>query len=156
MTGGRLAMSVAGVALSVTLVIILLGVYYGMTTLGTNYIVHTDADLWVGQEGIHDLWHTYSLIPGGLSDEIKSVDGVKGVHELIGRAVQIEVPPNTGARKTVYIVGFDPASGIGGAHGTLSRARENCRGGARPWLIRCFSRGTTLNSARPLRLETRS
>ncbi len=110
---GRLAMSVAGVALSVTLIIILLGVYYGMTTLGTNYIVHTDADLWVGQEGIHDLWHTYSLLPRGLSDEIKSVDGVKDVHELIGRAVQIEVP-NTGARKTVYIVGFDPASGVGG------------------------------------------
>lgn len=126
---GRLAMSVAGVALSVTLVIILLGVYYGMTTLGTNYIVHTDADLWVGQEGIHDLWHTYSLIPRGLSDEIKSVDGVKGVHELIGRAVQIEVP-NTGARKTVYIVGFDPASGIGGGPWDIVKGtRELQRGG---------------------------
>ncbi|KQH82366.1 ABC transporter permease [Thermococcus thioreducens] len=110
---GRLVISVGGVALSVTLVIILLGVYYGMTTLGTNYIVHTDADLWVGQEGIHDLWHTYSLLPRGLGDEIKSVDGVESVHELIGRAVQIEVP-RSGAKKTVYIVGFDPTSGVGG------------------------------------------
>lgn len=112
---GRAMINIGGVDLPVTLVIILLGVYYGMTTLGTSYIVHTKADLWVGQEGIHDLWHTYSLLPRGLGEEIKSVDGVKSVHELIGRAVQIEVP-GSGAKKTVYIVGFDPTSRVGGVH----------------------------------------
>ncbi|WP_175059845.1 ABC transporter permease [Thermococcus sp. 2319x1] len=120
---GRVMISIGGVALSVTLVITLLGVYYGMTTLGTNYIVNTKADLWVGQEGIHDLWHTYSLLPRGLGDEIKGVDGVKSVHELIGRAVQIEVP-ETGGKKTVYIVGFDPASEVGGPWDIMKGSKE--------------------------------
>jgi len=40
------------------LIMILIGVYYGIFTESTMYLMKTKADLWVGQEGIRDTWHT--------------------------------------------------------------------------------------------------
>lgn len=111
---GRLVISVGGVAFSTMLIMILIGVYYGIFTESTMYLRKTKADLWVGQEGIHDTWHTYSLLPRGLNKEIDQVGGVKDVHEFIGRAVRAKVSKVNDKEETIYIIGFDTKSGVGG------------------------------------------
>ena len=111
---GRLVISVGGVAFSTMLIMILIGVYYGIFTESTMYLAKTKADLWVGQEGIHDTWHTYSLLPRGLDSEIKQVGGVKDVHEFIGRAVRAKVSKIYDREETIYIIGFDTKTGVGG------------------------------------------
>jgi len=111
---GRLVISIGGVAFSTMLIIVLIGVYYGIFTESTMYLRKTNADLWIGQEGIHDTWHTYSLLPRGLDREIKQVGGVKDVHEFIGRAVRAEVSKVGEKEETIYIVGFDTKTGVGG------------------------------------------
>jgi putative ABC transport system permease protein len=111
---GRLIISVGGVAFATMLIMTLIGVYYGVFTESTTYLMKTRADLWVGQEGIHDTWHTYSLLPRGLDKEILQVGGVKDVHEFIGRAVMAEVSKVSDSKETVFIIGFDTKSGVGG------------------------------------------
>jgi len=111
---GRLLISVGGVAFATMLMMTLIGVYYGIFTESTMYLKKTRADLWVGQEGIHDTWHTYSLLPKGLDTEIMQVGGVKEVHEFIGRAVMAEVSKVSESKETVFIIGFDTSSGVGG------------------------------------------
>jgi putative ABC transport system permease protein len=111
---GRLVISVGGVAFSTMLIMILIGVYYGIFTESTMYLVKTRADLWVGQEGIHDTWHTYSLLPRGLDKEIRQVGGVKDVHEFIGRAIRAKVSKVYDKEETIYIIGFDTKTGVGG------------------------------------------
>jgi putative ABC transport system permease protein len=111
---GRLIISVGGVAFATMLILTLTGVYYGVIEMSTGYLRETNADLWVGQEGIHDTWHTYSLLPRGLEDEILSVGGVKEVYGFVGRAVRAEISQISDEEKTVFVVGFDTSSGVGG------------------------------------------
>ncbi len=111
---GRLIISVGGVAFSTMLIVILIGIYYGVFTESTMYLAKTKADLWVGQEGIHDTWHTYSLLPRGLDGVIKQVGGVKDVHEFIGRAVRAKVSKLSDKEETIYIIGYDTKTGVGG------------------------------------------
>jgi putative ABC transport system permease protein len=110
----RLVISVGGVAFATMLIMTLIGVYYGIFTESTMYLMNTRADLWVGQEGIHDTWHTYSLLPRGQEDEILQVGGVKDVHEFIGRAVRAKISKVEDKEETIFIIGFDTKSGVGG------------------------------------------
>ncbi len=111
---GRLVISIGGVAFSTMLIMVLVGVYYGVFTESTMYLRKTKADLWIGQEGIHDTWHTYSLLPRGLDKDIRQVGGVKDVHEFIGRAVRAKVTKVGEKEETIFIIGFDTKTGVGG------------------------------------------
>ena len=60
---GRFLLAIAGITCSVVLVLLLMGLYAGWRDNMAAYLRHVHADLWVGQKGAYDLFHTLSLLP---------------------------------------------------------------------------------------------
>jgi hypothetical protein len=79
----RLLISIGGGALSVLLMLSLLGVYYGSLSQARALPENAGADVWVVQDGSSDLFHTFSLLPNGLEENILDIDGVKSVSKII-------------------------------------------------------------------------
>jgi len=77
----KFVISIAGVAFSIMLMIILLGIYYGMSEQFVRYTEKAPVDLIVVQDGVRDMFIGSSMI----SDNIKEkVENVKGVEEVAG------------------------------------------------------------------------
>lgn len=76
----RLLISVGGVAFSVMLIVVLIGLYVGWQIRVTAYIDRVRADLWVAQEGASDMFHATSFLPAGLEASLRRVRGVKAVY----------------------------------------------------------------------------
>lgn len=103
--------SVGGVAFSVLLIFILLGLYRGWDEKLTEYVTTVDADLWVVQNGAADMFHSPSLIPDATTERIRGIDGVGRVFKLYGVRVGFDLD---GEEVHTMIMGYDTASGIGG------------------------------------------
>jgi putative ABC transport system permease protein len=64
----RLAISVAGVAFAVLLILLLRGLYAGITAQATEYIRSVDAHVWVAEAGTPgDFFHSVTLMPGAFA-----------------------------------------------------------------------------------------
>lgn len=107
----RLAISVGGVAFAILLMLTLLGVYKGSMDQSAAYVNHVDADLWVAQGGSHDMFHTFSLVPVSLAEELLSIEGAAAVHPLVARTTAIDIK---GRQNSINVVGYHPESGVGG------------------------------------------
>src|SRR3990170_4454073 len=84
----RLAISVGGVAFAVLLILIVRGLYTGITDQATEYIRSVDADLWVMQAGTPgDFFHSVSLLPEEDLGQIQSVEGVERAVPLVSLTV---------------------------------------------------------------------
>lgn len=107
----RLAISIAGVAVAILLILTLLAVYKGSVDQAAAYVSHVDADVWVGQAGTHDMFHTFSLVPTSLVGELSSIEGVSEAHPLVSRTTSI---PIDGKENSINVIGYHPANGAGG------------------------------------------
>lgn len=107
----RMAISVGGVAIAILLMLILLGVYNGTLKQSAAYVRHVDAGLWVAQAGTKDMFHTFSIVPVSLADEIAGIDGVAQVHLLVTRPTSINIK---GKDSSMTIVGYHSQTGVGG------------------------------------------
>ena len=107
----RFAISVAGVAFSVVLVVILRALYWGVIDEATRYVRTTGADLWVAQEGTPgDFLQSRSILPAADEARIAAVGGVDHVAPLLSRPVGMRI----GDRDTdLFLLGIAPASEIG-------------------------------------------
>ena len=76
---GRFAMSVAGVAFAVLLVLIVLSLYRGWSGVGSLY-QEMPGQIWVSQPGTSDPFHSTSFLP--LAD-VRALDAVPGVRAAI-------------------------------------------------------------------------
>jgi putative ABC transport system permease protein len=103
---GRFLLAIAGVACSVVLVLLLMGLYAGWRDNMTTYLRHVRADLWVGQKGASDLFHTLSLLPTVGEQALQNVAGVGEVSSFVGRLMTCEV---RGRQRHTFIVGVDDA-----------------------------------------------
>lgn len=126
----KLIISVGGVMFSTFLILILLGIYSGITIQITQFINKAGADIWVTEEGVTDMFHSFSLIPDNLKSKIeRKIEGGK-VYRLIARATELKVREK-GALQTkrqrekakeeegvvkakVNLIGYDTATGVGG------------------------------------------
>lgn len=106
----RLFISIGGVALSVLLMLSLLGVYYGSLSQAKSLPENAGADIWVVQDGSSDLFHTFSLLPNGLEENLYNIEGVKSVSKIINHTTQISIK---GKKVTLAVIGFDNEKGIG-------------------------------------------
>jgi putative ABC transport system permease protein len=107
----RFMISVGGVAFSVLLIIIILALYRGWNQKLGRYVENVDADVWVLQKGAMDMFHSTSLFPIALLDQLKEIEGVESVNPLIGRRIPIE----KGDREAMTIMmGYDTVTGAGG------------------------------------------
>lgn len=101
---GRFLLATGGVACAVTLVLLLMGLYAGWREQMATYLRHVHTDLWVGQTGASDLFHTLSLLPESGARLLQQVAGVAEVSAFVGRLVTCEV---RGQRRHLFIVGVD-------------------------------------------------
>jgi len=107
----RFIISVVGVAFSVLLILILVGLYQGWQNRMGEYIRELPADLWVGQEGSRDMFHSVSIISLSDKEKIESIDGVSQVASFSGRQMELHL---NGKEAPTFVVGYDADSGVGG------------------------------------------
>lgn len=97
---GRFAISVAGVAFAVLLIMIIVALYRGFSGAGA-IIEALPADLWAVQRGTTDPFHSVSLISVESVEGLSQVDEVAAVTPVLAR--QMSVLAN-GAKATVFLL----------------------------------------------------
>jgi putative ABC transport system permease protein len=107
----RLVISAGGVAFAVLLILILWSLYQGWNTRITGYIDSVPNDLWVAQQGTRDMFHSVSLLPASMEDELRALPEVARVERFVGRQVSFDWQGN---EAHLFIVGYDTATGTGG------------------------------------------
>ena len=93
------------------LILMILALYRGWNEKLGRYVEDVDADVWVLQAGAADMFHSTSIFPLALVDELKTIDGVERADPLIGRRVPVE---NTGHEAMTIIMGYNTETGAGG------------------------------------------
>jgi putative ABC transport system permease protein len=106
----RLAISVAGVALSITLIVFLQGFLRGIYVQVTAYLDHTPADWVVAQDGVSNLLSATSLLPAGTEDRAEAPPGIASVTPIIAQYAILDIHDE---KVVGYMVGYDPDLGGG-------------------------------------------
>lgn len=107
----RFAISVAGVAFAVVLVVILRGLYAGIIEEATKYVRTSGADLWVAQAGTPaDFLQSRSMLPVTDRALIQRVPGVQTVSPLLSRPVGLRL---NGRDTDLFLLGVAPGSTVG-------------------------------------------
>jgi putative ABC transport system permease protein len=107
----RFAISVAGVAFSVVLVITLRALYWGVVEEATKYVRSSGADLWVAQEGSPgDFLQSRSILPVTERERIARVQGVTSVSPLLSRPIGLLL---NGREADLFLLGIAPGSRVG-------------------------------------------
>ena len=115
----RFGLSVAGVALAITLVLILDGVLVGMFRQITAYLDHTQASIVVAQEGVENLLGATSLLPAETEDRVEGIRGVKEVVPILSQFVILDLH---GKKQPAYLIGYDDE--LGGGPWEIVEGRE--------------------------------
>ena len=106
----RLALSVAGVALAVMLILVLKGFLAGMNRQITSYIDHSPGSIILAQEDVVNLLGSTSLLPDGI---VQKVETIRGVDEAIPILSQFIILDLHGKKQPAYMIGYDPKQGGG-------------------------------------------
>lgn len=108
---GKLALSITGVAASLTLILILLGFREGLYVTLTAFVDNIGADLIVAQSGVQGMFSSQSAIPLNLHDKAAAaVNASEAGHIIIA-----DIIISRGDTKTpVLLVGYDPSTPFGG------------------------------------------
>ncbi len=86
---GRLAMSIAGVAFAVLLVLVVVSLYRGWSDVGRFY-ERLPGDLWLSQPASSDPYHSTSFLPVAVGPRAARVEGVAGVTPVYTRHIAFE------------------------------------------------------------------
>ena len=102
---GKLVLAVIGVALSVALVGLLLGLRAGIAQQVTRYEDQSGAQVYVGGAGARDLMVTDSVVPASLAARIERL--VPGTHAAPMTA-SLEMLTLHGRKTATLVIGFEP------------------------------------------------
>jgi len=105
----RFALSIAGVALAVMLILILNGFLSGMFAQIAAYLNHAPGSVVLAQDGVTNLLGATSLLPPGASSSAKA----KGAAKVVPILSQFVILDLHDKRQPVYLVGYDLALGGG-------------------------------------------
>jgi putative ABC transport system permease protein len=106
----RLVVTLTGIAFAIILMLIQLGLFIGFTVTTSTIIDHSRADLWICAKGVQYFEVGFPL-PERKLFQILSVPGVASADKYIVKFTNWRRPD--GAQKSVEVIGFDPASGLG-------------------------------------------
>lgn len=106
----RLALSIAGVALAVVLILVLKGFLAGMNRQITSYLDHSPGSIVVAQEDVVNLLGATSLLPDGISQRSETIRGVDEVIPILSQFVILDLHEK---KQPAYMVGYDPDQGGG-------------------------------------------
>jgi len=106
----RLAITLVGITFSVALVLIQVGMFFGMTANSSTIIDHSEGDLWIMARNAQnfDMVHAF---PDSLVSSARSVEGVEWAENLILAWGFIRLP--NGGTEQVEMVGFNPSRPVG-------------------------------------------
>ena len=104
----RFVASLVGIVLSVVLVMVQMGLYFGFGRLVTTMIDHTSTDLWIVSSGAK-CFEDLSLLNSGMRDDLLATEGVAEVIPVVVGFSAWRTP--TGAMTPVLIVGSDFTTG---------------------------------------------
>lgn len=107
----RLAFSIAGVGLSVMLILVMWAILEGILGQAGAYVKKTDAQVWVVQKGFTDIAHGFSLVPAELERGLERLPGVTSANPINGARAEI---PTANGPEALALVGYDTRSGVGG------------------------------------------
>src|SRR6516225_1182995 len=120
----RLALSIAGVALSVMLIVLMNGFLAGFDRQVSVYLDSQPGSVVVAQAGVDD----FSVATSRLSaDAVERVRSTTGVGKIVAVDAQSAILDLHGRREFVYLLGYDAAEG--GGPQRLVRGREPARDG---------------------------
>ena len=100
---GRFAISIAGVAFSVLLILIVVALYRGFSRSGQTF-QELPGELWVVQKGTTDPFHSLSLLERPDLEQASSADGVAAVIPVLSRTMEIGIGSK---RETARLVALD-------------------------------------------------
>ena len=106
----RFLLSVAGVAVSVGLILLLTGYRTGVYRQASAYLDNTPGSVVVAEKGIRDFLGTSSVLPAGALDAARSTPGVQRVIPVVSQFVIFE---RHGRKDGFFLIGYDPATGGG-------------------------------------------
>lgn len=106
----RFALSVAGVALALMLVLILAGFRTGLLLQTTAYLRNSPGSLVVAQSGVRGFFGVSSMLPVGAAEEVGRIDPRARVIPILTQSGYVNLH---GKRIYVFLIGSDPASGGG-------------------------------------------
>jgi putative ABC transport system permease protein len=106
----RLALSISGVALAVTLILILKGFLAGMNRQITSYLDHSPGSILVAEEDVVNLLGAISLIPDGTAQKAENIRGVDQVIPILSQFVILDLHEK---KQAAYMIGYDPRKGGG-------------------------------------------
>src|ERR1019366_8654412 len=100
----RFAITVAGVAFAVTLILVQVGLFIGILDNATITIEHIDADLWVTSKNTPNLDFVHQF-PESSVDRVRDTDGVERADNLILAFMNVSLP--TGAQETAVVYALE-------------------------------------------------
>jgi putative ABC transport system permease protein len=115
----RLALSIAGVALAVTLILVLKGFLAGMNRQITAYLDNSPGSIIVAQEDVVNLLGATSQLPAGILQKAESVHGVERASPILSQFVILDLHDK---KQPAYMIGYEPE--LGGGPWDLVAGRE--------------------------------
>jgi putative ABC transport system permease protein len=115
----RFLLSVAGVAVSVGLILLLAGYRSGVYVQSSAYLDHTPGSVVVAEHGIRDFLGTSSVLPAGAAEAARQTPGVDQVIPVVSQFVIFELHER---KDGFFLIGYDPA--LGGGPWALVDGRE--------------------------------
>lgn len=107
---GKLALSVAGVAAALALILLLLGFREGLYATLTAFVNNVGADLIVAQSGTQGMFTSDSILPLGLHDQAATaVNATEAGHIIVAGIIFTRNETKT----PVLLVGYEPATNFG-------------------------------------------
>jgi putative ABC transport system permease protein len=106
----RFLLSVAGVAVSIGLILLLAGYRSGVYRQASAYLDNTPGTVVVAEFGIRGFLGTSSVLP---RDAIGAVEATPGVARAIPVASQFVIFERHGRKDGFFLIGYDPAAGGG-------------------------------------------
>jgi putative ABC transport system permease protein len=106
----RLVISVGGVALALTLILVLDAIFAGVERQVTAYIDYSGADIFVSQSGVRNMHMASSSLPSSVVDEVKAVAGVESATPILYLTNMVVAGEE---RSLAYVIGLpsDAAAG---------------------------------------------
>lgn len=86
----RLALSAAGVALSVALILLLAGYRAGVYSQAAAYLDHAPGSIVVAERGVANFLGTSSAVPEALDRQVRAINGVESVTPVLTQFVVFE------------------------------------------------------------------
>lgn len=106
----RFLLSVAGVATSIALILLLAGYRSGVYRQAAAYLDNTPGSVVVAERGIQSFLGTSSVLPPGAEDAVNATFGVERVIPVVSQFVIFE---RHDRKDGFFLIGYDPVKGGG-------------------------------------------